>query len=51
MTIIETQNPIGNEKEGKVRVYEINGPQDETITSFWDYLKANRIIQDYRVQA
>jgi hypothetical protein len=51
MTIIETQNPTDKNKDGKVRLYEINGPSVETVASFWDWLKSNGTIQDYEVRA
>lgn len=51
MTIIETQNPTDRNKDGVVRVYEINGPSAAMVTSFWEWLKANGTIADYEVQA
>lgn len=35
--------------EGKTREYNIEGPERDTVVSFWDYLKAQGVIEDYRV--
>jgi hypothetical protein len=51
MTITETQKPVGKNAEGKVRVYEIDGPSLETVTSFWQWLKDQRTIEDYKISA
>jgi hypothetical protein len=49
MTITETQNPIGKNKEGIVRKYEITGPQHETVESFWQYLVDHKIIASFEI--
>ena len=51
MTITETQNPKGNNKEGKVRVYNIAGPSQETVTDFWQWLKSQGVIKDFEISA
>lgn len=51
MTITETQKPVGKNAEGKVRVYEIDGPSLETVTSFWQWLKDQGTIEDYKISA
>jgi len=30
--------------------YTISGVEFETVTSFWDYLKASKVIEDYQVE-
>lgn len=49
MTIIETQNPVGKNKEGVVRTYDINGPTRETVESFWQYLVDNKVIASFEI--
>ena len=41
--ITEVQN------KDKTRVYNIDGPQRETVESFWQWLKVNRIIENYEI--
>ena len=51
MIITETQKPVGKNTQGKVRVYEIDGPSLETVTSFWQWLKDQGTIEDYKISA
>lgn len=30
--------------------YNLSGPRLETITGFWEYLKTNKVIEDYEVE-
>ena len=49
MTIIETQKaPKGTEP--KVRIYNIEGPREETIIDFWQWLKDTGVIQDFEAK-
>lgn len=42
--ITEVQN-----KE-KTRIYNLEGPQLQTIQSFWESLKASKIIEDFEIE-
>lgn len=32
------------------RTYNLDGPKVETVRSFWDYLKANNVIESYEIK-
>lgn len=32
------------------RTYNISGPRIETVKSFWEYLKAQEVIESYEVR-
>jgi hypothetical protein len=33
------------------RTYNIKGPKLETVQAFWEYLKANQVIESYEIKA
>lgn len=41
--IIETQ------LSGKTRTYQIDGPQYDSVLSFWTWLKDKEIIEDFTI--
>jgi hypothetical protein len=47
-TIIETQLPNANGKSKK-RLYVLDGPEFQTILSFWNYLVQTGVIEDYSI--
>jgi hypothetical protein len=32
------------------RTYNLSGPRVETVQSFWEYLKANEVIESYEIR-
>lgn len=32
------------------RIYNIKGPKLETVQSFWEYLKASKVIESYEIE-
>ena len=51
MTIIETQKAANRGTEAKVRIYNIEGPKDETIIGFWQWLKNQGVIEGFEARA
>jgi hypothetical protein len=51
MTIIETQKAANRGAEAKVRIYNIEGPQEETIIGFWQWLKNQGVIEGFEARA
>jgi hypothetical protein len=51
MTIIETQKAESKGAQGKVRIYNIEGPQEETIIGFWQWLKNQGVIEGFEARA
>ena len=51
MTIIETQKAANRGTEAKVRIYNIEGPQEETIIGFWQWLKNQGVIEGFEARA
>ena len=49
MTIIETQKAGSKGAQGKVRIYNIEGPKEETIIGFWQWLKDQGVIERFEV--
>jgi hypothetical protein len=49
MTIIETQTKATSTTPAKVRVYQIEGPQEATVWDFWQWLKDTRVIEDFEI--
>jgi hypothetical protein len=43
LQVIEVQS------KDKTRVYNIDGPQRETVESFWNWLKTKRIIESFEI--
>lgn len=51
MTIIETQKAANRGTEAKVRIYNIEGPKEETIIGFWQWLKDQGVIEGFEARA
>lgn len=49
MTIIETQKAASKGAQGKVRIYNIEGPREETIIGFWQWLKDQGVIERFEI--
>ena len=41
--VVEVQN------KDKTRTYNIEGPRKETVESFWNWLKANGVIDSFEI--
>jgi hypothetical protein len=39
-----------DDKKTRTHIYNIQGPQRETIESFWEWLKSNKTIKSYEIE-
>jgi len=39
-----------SDKKTKENVYNLEGPQRETVESFWEYLKKQGVVESYEIE-